>query len=104
MLPSWPEGLGRVVLEAFARGRTVVATNAGGIPDIVTDDRDGILLPPGDVEALTARRSSAFSRTRPSRQRLGAAAHTTSDAWRQTPEDFARRYRDLVERVLAGAR
>ena len=52
VLPSWPEGLGRVVLESFARGRTVVATNAGGIPDIVTDGVDGILIPPGDTAAL----------------------------------------------------
>ena len=37
VLPSWPEGLGRVVIEAFARGRAVVATDAGGIPDLVTE-------------------------------------------------------------------
>jgi glycosyltransferase involved in cell wall biosynthesis len=91
------------VLEAFARGRTVVATNAGGIPDIVTDDRDGILLPPGDVEALTAGLERVLEDSALA-ARLGTAAHATSAAWRQTPEDFARRYRDLVERVLAGAR
>ena len=103
VLPSWPEGLGRVVLEAFARGRTVVATNAGGIPDIVTDGRDGILLPPGDVEALTAGLQRVLEEPALA-ERLGAAAHATSAAWHQTPEDFAHRYRDLVERVLAGAR
>lgn len=103
VLPSWPEGLGRVVLEAFARARTVVATNAGGIPDIVTAERDGILLPPGDVEALTTGLERVLGDSALAEQ-LGAAGRVTSDAWRQTPEDFARRYRDLVERVLAGAR
>ena len=54
VLPSWPEGLGRVVIEAFARGRAVVATDAGGIPDLVTDGVEGLLVPPADVGALAA--------------------------------------------------
>jgi glycogen(starch) synthase len=103
VLPSWPEGLGRVVLEAFARGRTVVATNAGGIPDIVTDGIDGILLPPGDTDALVAGLErilgdQALAGT------LGAAGHAASAAWHQTADQFSQAYRDLVERVLAGAR
>ncbi len=61
VLPSWPEGLGRVVLEAFARGRAVVGTNGGGIPDIVTDEVDGLLIPRADTPALVARARSACS-------------------------------------------
>jgi glycosyltransferase involved in cell wall biosynthesis len=103
VLPSWPEGLGRVVLEAFARGRTVVATNAGGIPDIVTDGRDGLLVPPGDVDALVvAMRSVLLDHDRAAL--LGAAARETYGAWHQTPAGFAQSYRDLIDRVLAGAR
>ena len=103
VLPSWPEGLGRVVIEAFARGRAVIATDAGGIPDIVTDDRDGILLPPADTQALV----DALRRVLVDRalaERLGAEARNTYRAWHQTPEGFARAYRDLVDRVVAGAR
>ena len=103
VLPSWPEGLGRVVLESFARGRTVVATNAGGIPDIVTDGVDGILLPPGDLDALVDGLERIL-RDRGLAVGLGAAAHTAAAAWHQTPEEFANAYRELVERVLAGAR
>jgi glycosyltransferase involved in cell wall biosynthesis len=103
VLPSWPEGLGRVVIEAFARGRAVIATAAGGIPDIVTDDRDGILLRPADTRALAgAMRRMLVDRALA--ERLGAAARTTYRAWHQTPEDFARAYRELVDRVVAGAR
>jgi glycosyltransferase involved in cell wall biosynthesis len=103
VLPSWPEGLGRVVLEAFARGRGVVATDAGGIPDIVTHERDGLLIPPADTDALVA----ALRRVLEDRElaaRLGAAARERYADWHQTPQDFARAYRDLVERALAGAR
>jgi len=102
VLPSWPEGLGRVVLEAFARGRTVVATEAGGIVDIVTDGRDGLLVPPGDEPALV----DGVVRVLEDRElasRLGAAARETYREWHQTAGDFAAAYRSLVERVLAGA-
>ena len=103
MLPSWPEGLGRVVLEAFARGRTVVATDAGGIPDIVTDGVDGILIPPGDTAALVDGMTRVLV-DRALAERLGAAARETYGAWHQTADDFATSYRELVDRVLAGAR
>jgi glycosyltransferase involved in cell wall biosynthesis len=102
VLPSWPEGLGRVVLEAFARGRLVIGTDGGGIPDIATDDVDGILIPRADTPALVA----ALRRVLDDRalvERLGAAARETYASWHQTPEEFAHAYRDLIDRVLAGA-
>ena len=52
ILPSFSEGLGRVVLEAMACGRPVVATQVGGIPELVLDQVTGILVPPGDVNQL----------------------------------------------------
>jgi glycosyltransferase involved in cell wall biosynthesis len=103
VLPSYPEGLGRVVLEAFARGRPVVGTDGGGIPDMVADEQNGLLFPPYDVTALAA----ALQRVLDDRglvERLGEAAQTTYEQWHQTPADFAGAYADLVERVLAGAR
>jgi glycosyltransferase involved in cell wall biosynthesis len=102
VLPSWPEGLGRVVLEAFARGRTVVATDAGGIPDIVTHDVDGLLVAPGDDDGLVAAMHSVLT-DRELAVRLGESGRRTYADWHQTPADFAHAYRDLVERSLAGA-
>jgi glycosyltransferase involved in cell wall biosynthesis len=103
VLPSWPEGLGRVVLEAFARGRPAVATDGGGIPDIATDGVDALLVPPFDDGALVAALERVLTDLELVR-RLGVAARQTYAGWRQTPADFARSYRDLVDRVLAGAR
>jgi glycosyltransferase involved in cell wall biosynthesis len=103
VLPSWPEGLGRVVLEAFARGRTVVATDAGGIPDIVTNDVDGLLIGPGATGELAAGLRRVLEDDALV-ARLGAAAHLTYGRWHQTAADFADAYRELVDRALAGAR
>jgi glycosyltransferase involved in cell wall biosynthesis len=54
VLPSRSEGLGRVILEAMARARPVVATRVGGIPEIVDDGRTGILVPPDDPKELAS--------------------------------------------------
>lgn len=54
VLPSLNEGMGRVLVEAMAAGRPLVASNAGGIPDLVAHGRNGLLVEPGDVKDLAA--------------------------------------------------
>ena len=52
VVPSiWPEPFGRVVAEALSHGKPVVASNIGGIPELV-DQNSGILVPPNDESAL----------------------------------------------------
>jgi len=53
VIPSnWHEPSPTVVMEAMAMGKPVIATQVGGIPDIVADGESGLLVPPGDVQAL----------------------------------------------------
>ena len=51
-LPSRTEGTPRVIMEAFARGRGVVASRVGGIPDLVAHGENGLLVSPGDDAEL----------------------------------------------------
>jgi len=50
--PADVEGLPVTILEALALGRPVVATSVGGVPSIVRDGETGILVPPGDPDAI----------------------------------------------------
>jgi glycosyltransferase involved in cell wall biosynthesis len=51
-LPSWNEGMPNAVLEALASGRKVVATRVGGVPEIVSSNELGLLVPPRNPPAL----------------------------------------------------
>ena len=101
VLPSWPEGLGRVIIESFARGRAVVATDAGGIPDLVTHEREGLLVPPADPVTLAAALERVLC-DRALAERMGAAARVRYADWDTTPEELAHHMRVLVDATVAG--
>jgi glycosyltransferase involved in cell wall biosynthesis len=98
LLPSFSEGLPRVVMEAFARGRPVVGARAGGIPDIVQDGVNGVLVDPRDPASIAAGVVRVLG-DRALLERLAGAAARDAERWLQAPEDFARQMRELVERM-----
>ena len=55
-----PEGFGRVIVEAQAMGRPVIATAHGGAAETVIDGETGLLVPPGDADALAAALAEAM--------------------------------------------
>jgi glycosyltransferase involved in cell wall biosynthesis len=54
VLPSNREGIGSILLDAMDRGLPVIASRVGGVPDIVHDDENGILIEAGRVDQLRA--------------------------------------------------
>jgi glycosyltransferase involved in cell wall biosynthesis len=98
VLPSRSEGMGRVIVEAFCRARPVVAARVGGIPDLVEDGRNGLLVEPDDPQALADAILRVLS-DRDLAERLSAGAHASAGFWTSSPEEFAARVRALVERI-----
>ena len=99
VLPSASEGLPRVAIEAFLRGRAVVGARAGGIPDIVEDGVNGLLVEYGDVAALAAAIERVATDLELAR-RLGEGALASSERWVSTPAEYADRVRGVVDAVL----
>jgi glycosyltransferase involved in cell wall biosynthesis len=98
VLPSRSEGMGRVIVEAFCRARPVVASRVGGIPDLVQDGSNGLLVEPGDADALGAALVRVLA-DRGLAEQLGSGAQSSAGLWTVSPEDFAARLRDLVGRI-----
>ena len=80
VLPSRSEGLGRVLIESFARGRGVVASRVGGIPDVVRDGVEGLLVDPFDDDDIARALTEVLS-DRELAERLGAAARVRYRDW-----------------------
>jgi len=79
VMPSRSEGLPMALLEAMAYGTAVVATEVGGIPEVVEDGVEGLLVAPEDPAALSgALRELAADPVL--RERLGAAARVRAEA------------------------
>jgi glycosyltransferase involved in cell wall biosynthesis len=95
LLPSASEGLPRIVIEAFMRGRAVIGSRAGGTPDIVEDGVNGLLVPAGDSAALAAAIEQILDDDALA-ARLGAAAAESAARWVATPAEYAERMAGLV--------
>jgi glycosyltransferase involved in cell wall biosynthesis len=99
VLPSRSEPFGIVVIEALACGKPVIATAVGGIPEIIEDGRNGILVQPDDPSALAAAIRRLFGDAN-LRERLGRAGRQrVNDAfrWQHMGERYARAYEELLE-------
>ena len=100
VLPSRSEGMGRVVIEAGCRARAVVGSAVGGIPDVVADGETGMLVQSGDASVLADALVRVLS-DRALAERLGTEGRRRVERWLVTPEEYARRVRDLVDKVVA---
>ena len=100
LLPSLSEGMSNAVLEAMATGLPVVATDVGGMAELVREGTDGYLVPPRDPNALAARLECLLADAR-AREEMGRQART------RVARDFTLdrqidRFEALYERVASG--
>jgi glycosyltransferase involved in cell wall biosynthesis len=95
--PSLTEGLGSTLLDAMQAGCPIVASDVGGIPEIVHDDEHGLLVPPGDATALR----SAIDNLRKSPE-LAQRLVTAAKKWAETflPDRLAAKHVELYRRVV----
>jgi len=85
-LPSRHEGCPNIVLEALACGRPVVGSSVGGVPELLRDSAAGLLVPPGDVEALAKGLEEGLARSWDARAIRQAAG---TGGWDQNAERLA---------------
>ncbi len=89
------------LLECFAAGLPIISSRAGGVPNIVEDQRTGLLFPPGDHEAMAACALRLL-------EEPGLAAHLAGNAraecdkyaWVRIGPQWIARYRHLLERSI----
>lgn len=94
----WEEPFGNVVTEAMARGTAVVATRIGGPADIVDDGRTGLLVEPGDTDALADALVTVLT-DRDRAEALGAAGRARA-VERYAPAGVVARYEAIYRRAI----
>ena len=97
VFPSKTDTFGLTIIEALACGLPVVTGASGGVTEIVTHDRSGILFEPGDIETQ-ARAFLAIANDPELRARLRAGA--LADARRYSADRSRARLREIIERHL----
>ena len=97
VLSSWSEGMSMSLLEAMACGLLPVVTAIPGNADLVKEEENGLLVPPGDEEAMASALERGLSDA-PLRARLGTAARETITS-RFSADLMNRRYARLYQQV-----
>ncbi|HLA28920.1 MAG TPA: glycosyltransferase family 4 protein [Syntrophales bacterium] len=97
-LPSRNEGMGKVLVEAMAMGLPIIASNIGGIRDIVRTGENGLLVPVGDVAAW-AEAISCLCRDPERRRRMGDAGRQMAPFY--SSEEMIKRIDQLYRKLLS---
>ncbi|MDQ3681067.1 MAG: glycosyltransferase family 4 protein [Actinomycetota bacterium] len=98
VLPSRHEPMGMVNLEAMASGKAILASAVGGVPELIHEGKNGLLVSPDDVSALAARLATLVEDPA-LRERLGRAG--SLEAQKFDWDRIARSYQETYEQARA---
>jgi N-acetyl-alpha-D-glucosaminyl L-malate synthase BshA len=99
LLPSETESFGLAALEAMASGVPVIASDVGGLPEVIADGEDGLLRPVGDVAAMADACLALLTDEGRAHQMAVAARRRAETMFR--PETAVDRYLEVYRRALA---
>lgn len=102
VLPTYYEGTPNVVIEAMACELPVIATNVGGIPEVIEDKRTGVLVKPKDVSGLE-KEINLLMRDGGLRRALGETARKAVEkrfTWKRNVSILMSMYRDVVMKYV----
>jgi L-malate glycosyltransferase len=98
LLPSGHESFGLVALEAMSSGVPVLASDTGGLPELITTGHDGFLSPVGDIESFVARALELIDDQQLNQNMRHAARHTATHQF--SISHILPKYLDLYESLL----
>ncbi|MFC1868977.1 glycosyltransferase family 4 protein, partial [Thermodesulfobacteriota bacterium] len=98
LVPSKEEPFGRVVIEGMASGITVVGSDNGGIPEIITDGQDGFLRSPEDLDAWVSMVNTILKNAE-LRKKIGENARRTIEE-RFAMDDMIKKIADIYFEML----
>jgi glycosyltransferase involved in cell wall biosynthesis len=96
IFPSRKEGLGSVLLDVMRCRTPIIATNVGGIPDLITDDQTGILCASGNAEQLSQKIKGLLS-SKEKMQSIKDNAYKKSREY--APQIMAGKYLNIYQRI-----
>lgn len=96
LIPSYYDGMPNVLLEAMALGKIVIAGDAGGIPDVVTDSENGFLFEAGDGEAARRILKTVMTFDPGEKRRIENNARKTIETRFQLKQEI-----DIIEKMLS---
>ena len=97
ILPSNKEGIGSILMDAMVQGLPIVASRVGGVPEIVTDQENGLLIEAGRTDQLRSAILKLYQDQELCR-RMGERGRSIGN--RYTPDEMSRQYLDLYHKAL----
>jgi len=103
VLPSLNEGMGKVLVEAMALGKPIIASDVGGIPDLVTHDKNGLLVPPADSQSIAMSIETLY-RDPSKRVKMGESGKIIAESYSAVSmiQKIDRLYGDLIKDTMVG--